>query len=148
MQVWVDADACPARIRELLCRAADRRAVTTTFVANRPVRLPRSPNVRSRQVAAGFDEADRSIAAAVEPGDLVITADIPLAAQIVERGATALDPRGTLYTADSIPSHLARRNLMDELRSAGMINGGPPAFGDGDVQAFANALDRWLAANS
>jgi uncharacterized protein YaiI (UPF0178 family) len=78
----------------------------------------------------------------------VITADIPLAAQIVERGATALDPRGTLYTADSIPSHLARRNLMDELRSAGMINGGPPVFGDGDVQAFANALDRWLAANS
>jgi len=148
VQIWVDADACPVRMRETLCRAAERRQLHTTFVANQPLSLPRSAFVHARQVAKGFDEADNHIALACDEGDLVVTADIPLAAQVVERGAAALNPRGTLYTSENISAHLARRNFMEELRSTGEISGGPAALGKTDLQAFANALDKYLTANA
>lgn len=144
MQIWVDADACPGPIKEILFRAAIRRDVALTLVANHALRVPPSPRIRALQVASGFDVADRFIAERLEPGDLVITGDIPLAADVVERGATALNPRGTLYTAENIREHLARRNFMEGLRSAGEISGGPAALGKADVQDFANALDRFL----
>jgi len=144
MQIWVDADACPGPIKEILFRAAARRDVALTLVANHALRVPASPHIRALQVESGFDVADRFIAERVEPGDLVITGDIPLAADVVERGGTALNPRGTLYTAENIREHLARRNFMEELRSAGELSGGPAALGKADVQDFANALDRFL----
>jgi uncharacterized protein YaiI (UPF0178 family) len=145
VRVWIDADACPAVIREVLFRAATRRAIETILVANHFIRVPRSPHIRAVQVAAGFDKADDHIAEQVAPGDMVITGDIPLAARVVEAGATALNPRGTLYDTESIREHLGRRDFMEELRSTGMQTGGPPALGKSDVQAFANALDRFLA---
>jgi len=144
LRIFVDADACPAPIRDILFRAADRRGIETIFVANRDVRLPRSPNLRAERVGADFDAADEWIVENVTPEDLVITADVPLAAKVVEVGAIALNPRGTLYTEESVQEHLSRRDLMDELRSTGVVTGGPPAFGPSDVQAFANALDRTL----
>lgn len=145
MRIWVDADACPAVIREVLFRAARRLAVTTTLVANHHLRVPPSPHLRSVQVAAGFDKADDHIASVVEKGDLVITGDIPLAARVVDAGGTALNPRGTLYDAESIREHLGRRDFMEELRSSGIQTGGPSSLSKGDVQTFANALDRFLA---
>lgn len=148
MNIWVDADACPAVIREVLFRAARRLAVTTTLVANHHQRVPPSPYLRSVQVAAGFDKADDHIAAVVEKGDLVITGDIPLAARVVEAGGTALNPRGTLYDAESIREHLGRRNFMEELRASGVQTGGPSSLSKSDVQVFANALDRFLARSS
>jgi len=148
LTIWVDADACPAVIRDVLFRAANRLAVTTTLVANHHIRAPRSPHIRSVQVASGFDKADDHIADRVSAGDLVITGDIPLAARVVEAGGTALNPRGTLYDADSIREHLGRRDFMEELRSAGVETGGPSSLGKADVQAFANALDRFLARAS
>ena len=144
MRVWVDADACPGAIKDILFRAADRLEVETILVANQFLRVPRSPYVSSVQVAGGFDVADNEIVARMAPGDLVITADIPLAAEVVQGGGTALNPRGTLYTADNIREHLARRDFMDELRSAGTVTGGPAALGKSDVQAFANELDKFL----
>lgn len=144
MQIWVDADACPGPIKEVLFRAATRRDVMLTLVANHSLRVPASSRIRALQVERGFDVADRFIAERVDPGDLVITGDIPLAADVVERGATALNPRGTLYTAENIREHLARRNFMEEMRSAGELSGGPAALGKADVQEFANALDRFL----
>lgn len=144
-RIWVDADACPAVIRDVLFRAARRLGISTTLVANHHIRVPPSPHLRSQQVASGFDKADDYIAAQVEKGDLVITGDIPLAARAVEAGGTALNPRGTLYDAESIREHLGRRNFMEEMRSAGLETGGPSALGKSDVQAFANALDRFLA---
>jgi uncharacterized protein YaiI (UPF0178 family) len=146
--MWVDADACPGPIREIIFRAADRRRVETTFVANRPLRLPRSSYLHVLVVESGFDVADERIVENVAPGDLVITADIPLAAQVVAAGATALNPRGTLYTEDTIDEHLSRRDLMDELRSTGVVTGGPPPMGKSAVQAFANALDRYLTRHA
>lgn len=144
MHLWVDADACPVAIKEIIFRAADRRRIETTLVANHAMRVPKSRYVRLLQVPQGFDVADSRITAELRAGDLVITADVPLAAQVVEAGATALNPRGTLYTTENVAEHLSRRDMMDELRSAGMVSGGPAAMGKSEVQDFANALDRFL----
>jgi uncharacterized protein YaiI (UPF0178 family) len=143
--IWVDADACPRVIKEILYRAAERVEVELILVANRPLHTPPSRFIRSTRVGAGFDVADRYIADSVQPGDLVITADIPLAADVVEKEAIALNPRGELYNEDNIKERLAMRDLMDQLRSTGMETGGPPEFSKKDRMAFANALDRVLA---
>ena len=145
MQIWVDADACPAAIKEILYRAAARREIQVTLVANSPLRTPRSPWIRAVQVPGGFDVADQHIAQQVEAGDLVITADVPLAAKVIERGGHAINPRGELYTAENIGERLAVRDFMDELRSGGAITGGPASFGKRDREKFANQLDRLLA---
>ena len=144
MHIWVDADACPLPIKEILFRAAERVQLPLTLVANRPLRTPPSPFIRAIQVGRGFDIADRWIAEALHVGDLVITADIPLAADVIERGGHALNPRGELYTRDNIREQLAMRNLMDELRSAGVNTAGPSQFNQADRQAFANQLDRFV----
>ncbi|GAB2515486.1 YaiI/YqxD family protein [Lysobacter humi (ex Lee et al. 2017)] len=144
-RIWVDADACPVPLREMLLRAAERARIPTTFVANQWVRMPPSPWVRSVQVAGGPDVADDAIAERVQPGDLVVTQDIPLAARVIERGATALGPRGELHTASTIAERLSMRNFMDELRGAGVQTGGPATFHARDRQAFAAHLDRWIA---
>ncbi len=145
MRLWVDADACPKAIRGILYRAAERVGVELTLVANQPLSTPRSRYIRSIQVPSGFDVADKRIVELVEAGDLVITADIPLAAQAIEKGGLALNPRGELYTTENIKERLAMRNLMDELRSTGQVTGGPAAPGKKEQRAFANALDRLLA---
>lgn len=147
MQIWVDADACPGEIKELLFRAANRTKTKVTLVANQPMRTPRSEFIDSLLVSAGMDVADRRIVDLVTPGDLVITADIPLAAEVVANGAQALDPRGELYTDANVGARLAVRNLLDELRGGGQITGGPANFNAKDRQAFANQLDRWLTAS-
>ena len=144
MQVWVDADACPSEIKELLYRAAMRRKVKATLVANQQMRTPKSEYIDSIVVQAGMDVADRRIVALLEPGDLVVTADIPLAADMVARGGQALNPRGELYTDSNIGERLAVRNMLDDLRAGGQITGGPPNFNAKGKQAFANQLDRWL----
>lgn len=145
MTIWVDADACPNLIKDILFRAAGRAKVDVVLVANSWIRTPPSPFIRSMQVEGGPDVADDAIAERCAAGDLVVTADIPLAARALDQGALALNPRGELYTADSIAQRLSMRNFMDELRGAGVNTGGPPALHPRDVQAFANALDRWLA---
>jgi uncharacterized protein YaiI (UPF0178 family) len=145
MHIWVDADACPAAIKEILYRAAQRVGVPLTLVANQPLQTPPSQLIRSVQVRRGFDVADKQIAEQVQPGDLVITADIPLAAEVIEKGAEAINPRGEHYTAENIRERLALRDLMAGLRDAGEVTGGPSPFGPSDRQAFANALDRLLA---
>ena len=145
MHIWVDADACPGVIKDILYRAAERVCVPLTLVANQPLYTPRSPYINSIRVGAGFDVADHRIVELAVPGDLVVTADIPLAALLVDRGVQALNPRGELYTEDNVAERLAMRNLMDELRSAGMQTGGPPVFGPRDRQAFANQLDQLLS---
>ena len=147
MQIWVDADACPQVIKEILFRAAARVQVVTTLVANTPLRTPPSAFVRSVRVGHGFDVADHWIVQQMQPGDLVITADIPLAAQVIARGAHALDPRGELYSEDNVGERLAVRDLMQELRSTGALIGGPAPFGHSDRQRFANHLDRFLTRN-
>jgi len=144
VQIWVDADACPQVIKDILYRAAERTQIVTTLVANMPLRTPPSPFIKTVRVPKGFDVADHYIAQQLSPGDLVITADIPLAAEAIQRGAHALDPRGDLYSEDNVGERLAMRNLMQELRSTGDIIGGPPAFGSSDRQRFANQLDRFL----
>ena len=144
MIVWVDADACPMQIKEILFRAAERVQVQTVLVANHALRVPKSAFVKARQVEAGFDVADARILAALSPGDLVVTADVPLAAQAVAAKAFALNPRGTFYTPDNVRDHLARRNFMDALRSSGEQTRGPPALNKTDIQAFANELDKFL----
>lgn len=144
MQVWIDADACPGEIKELLFRAATRRQVKTTLVANQPLHTPASEYIDSIVVRAGLDVADRRIVELVEPGDLVVTADIPLAADVVAKGGQALNPRGELYTDTNIGERLAVRNMLDDLRAGGQITGGPPNFSAKDKQAFANQFDRWL----
>jgi uncharacterized protein YaiI (UPF0178 family) len=145
MQIWVDADACPKVIKEILYRAAERVGVPLILVANRPLWAPRSPLIKTLRVKAGFDVADSRIVELVEPGDLVVTADVPLAAEIVKKGAHALNPRGELYTEENIAERLSMRDLLDELRSVGVETGGPASFGKADRQAFANQLDRLLA---
>lgn len=145
MRLWVDADACPNVIKDIIFRAADRVGVETILVANQYVRTPPSRHIRSMQVPGGFDAADGAIVERVEPGDLVVTADIPLASAAIAKGALALNPRGELYTADSIAQRLSLRNFMDELRGAGIDTGGPAPLHARDRQAFANQLDRWLA---
>lgn len=145
MQIYVDADACPGDIKEMLYRAAHRCQVQVTLVANQVLRTPPSQYVNSLLAPGGMNEADRQIVALVEPGDLVITADIPLAADVVAKGGLALDPRGELYTADTVGERLAVRNLIDDMRGGGRVMRGPSNFTPRDRQAFANQLDRWLA---
>ena len=144
MRIWVDADACPKVIKDILFRAAERTRVSLTIVANQPLRVPRSRYIEAVQVPAGFDVADNHIVRHLQEGDLVVTADIPLAAEVVERGAVALDPRGYLYTKDNVRERLSTRNFMDELRSDGVSTGGPSSFSRRDRQTFANQLDRFL----
>jgi uncharacterized protein len=145
MQIWVDADACPAAIKEILYRAADRARVRVTLVANQSLRIPVSPYIRFTQVAAGLDVADRRIVELLEAGDLVVTADIPLAAVVIEKSAHALNPHGELYTTDNIRERLSMRNFMDELRGSGVQTGGPPALDHADRKRFADQLDRFLS---
>ena len=145
MRIWVDADACPNVIKEILFRAAERARINLTLVANQPVRTPPSQYIKALQVPPGFDVADNKIVELTEAGDLVITADIPLATGVIDKGGHALDPRGESYTKDNIKERLAMRKLMDELRSSGVDTGGPATFGNADRQAFANKLDRFLA---
>ncbi|KMJ54059.1 hypothetical protein ACG97_04440 [Vogesella sp. EB] len=142
--IWVDADACPAVIKDILFRAADRTATRTVLVANQLLRVPPSPHIRAQQVPAGFDVADNHIAQQAQPGDIVVTADIPLAAQVVAKGALALNPRGELYSDATIREALALRNFMTELRDSGVQTGGPAAFSQRDRQAFAAQLDKLL----
>ncbi len=144
MKLWVDADACPRAIKEVIYRAAERMKIQTTLVANQFLTVPKSPYIRAIQVPGGFDVADAHIVAEIGTGDLVVTADIPLAAEVVSLGAVALNPRGTLYTEENIQSHLARRNFMEELRATGTITGGPLILARTDIQSFANQLDRYL----
>ncbi len=145
MTIWVDADACPKVIREILFRAAERTGVALTLVANQPLRTPPLAHVRSLQVASGFDVADNEIVRRVQAGDLVITADIPLAAEVIDKGALALNPRGELYTANNVRARLNMRDFMETMRSSGVVHDGPPALSNADRKAFADQLDRWLA---
>lgn len=144
MNIWVDADACPGVIKDILYRAADRAQVQLTLIANQMLRTPPSPWIRALQVPAGFDVADRRIAQEAKAGDLVITADIPLAAQVIAKGAHVLEPRGDLLDANNIQERLTLRNFMEGLRSSGVETGGPAAFSASDRQAFANRLDGLL----
>lgn len=145
MKIWVDADACPAVIRDILFRAAERTAIPVILVANRKLTVPRSPYIQSLQVAGGFDVADKEIVQQLASGDLVITADIPLAAEAMAKGGQALNPRGELYTVDSIRERLVVRDFMDTLRSSGIQTSGPPALNQTDRKKFADNLDRLLA---
>jgi uncharacterized protein len=148
MNIWVDADACPAAIKEILFRAAERREIPMTLVANKPLRTPRSPFIRMLQVPRGFDVADNEITKRLQAGDLVVTADIPLASDAIGRGAHVLDPRGERYTRDNIQERLQMRNFMDGLRASGVQTGGPGAFDQADRKRFADQLDRFLAGLS
>lgn len=145
MQIWVDADACPAVIKEILFRVADRLELNVTLVANQLIRVPGSRFIRSVQVPSGFDVADAEIVRLLAAGDLVVTGDIPLAADVLAKGAFALNPRGDFYTVDNIEQQLTMRKFMDELRAGGVDTGGPAPFGQADRQNFANQLDRHLA---
>lgn len=144
MQIWVDADACPGVVKEILFRAAERVRVNVTLVANQYLKIPPSHYVKSLQVPAGFDVADNRIVQLLEGGDLVVTADIPLAAEVIAKGGHAIDPRGRRYTEDNIRERLNMRDFMDELRGTGVVTGGHAAFSHSDRQAFANQLDRFL----
>nr|WP_314902007.1 YaiI/YqxD family protein [uncultured Deefgea sp.] len=147
LHLWVDADACPVVIKETMFRAADRLNLPLTMVANQLIRVPPSPNIRAVQVSHGFDEADHWIVEQVQAGDLVVTADIPLAARVIEKAASALNPRGEFYSPENIRERLNMRDFMEELRGAGLQSGGPAAFSQSDRQAFGKALDRFLAKN-
>ncbi len=144
MKIWVDADACPVVIKDILFKAAKRTEVLLTLVANRPIRIPTSPYIKFLQVSAGFDVADNEIVKRLEVGDLVITSDIPLAAEVVEKGGFALNPRGEMYTTENIKERLGTRDFMDTLRSSGIDTGGPSVLGKRDRQSFANHLDQLL----
>jgi uncharacterized protein YaiI (UPF0178 family) len=145
MHIWVDADACPVAIKEILFRAAERSQLPMTLVANKPLRTPPSRFIQTVQVSRGLDVADNEITQRIEQGDLVITADIPLAANIIERGGHALNPRGEFYTPDNVREHLSMRDFMDALRSGGVQTGGPPPLDLTDRKRFADQLDRFLA---
>ena len=145
IRIWVDADACPNVIKEILFRAAERVQVPLILVANKILQIPPSRYIRAMRVGAGFDVADNTIVREMESGDLVITADIPLAAAVIGRGGHALNPRGEYYSKENIEERLAMRNFMDELRETGVNTGGPAALSQKDRQAFANGLDRFLA---
>ncbi|MCW8929956.1 MAG: YaiI/YqxD family protein [Gammaproteobacteria bacterium] len=147
MQIWVDADACPVVIKEILYRAANRTEILVTLVANQALSVPRSDFIKTVRVPSGFDVADNEIVKRVVEGDLVITSDIPLAAEVIEKGGHALNPRGELYSASSIKSILNMRDFMDTLRSSGVQTGGPPPLSQSDRQAFANHLDTFLTRN-
>lgn len=143
--IWVDADACPRAIRDILCRAATRTAVSLTFVANHALPVPPAPSIRAVQVESGFDVADNYIVQQVQEGDLVITSDIPLAAEVIEKGAHVVSPRGERYSRNNIRQRLNMRDFMETMRSSMEVGGGPPALHARDKQAFASALDAYLA---
>jgi uncharacterized protein len=147
VHIWVDADACPKVIKEILFRAAERTGVAMTLVANQPLVIPQLKNIRSLRVASGFDAADNEIVRRLSAGDLVITADIPLAAEVIAKGGHALNPRGELYTTDNIRARLSMRDFMDSLRATGVETGGPASFSQTDRQSFANQLDRFLSVH-
>ncbi len=144
MKIWVDADACPAVIKDILFRAAERTGVQLTLVANQPVRVPASPRITMLQVKPGFDVADNEIVKRLSAGDLVVTGDIPLAAEVIERGGHALNPRGELYSTETIRARLNMRDFLDTLRASGINTGGPPTLSQSDRKTFANNLDRLL----
>ena len=144
MKIWVDADACPVVIKEILFRAAERTRVHVTLVANQPVQIPASHHINFIQVSQGFDVADNEIVKRMQAGDLIITSDIPLAADVIEKDGIALSPRGELYTTDNIRARLNMRDFMETLRASGVNTGGPPALNQGDRKAFANHLDQFL----
>lgn len=145
MHIWVDADACPNVIKDILFRVVARTGIELTLVANQPLAVPRIAGVRALQVPGGFDVADNEIVRLCAAGDLVITADIPLAAEVIAKGATALNPRGELYTRENVRARLNMRDFLDTMRASGVHAGGPPALDQRDRQAFANALDRFIA---
>ncbi|MBV1870470.1 MAG: YaiI/YqxD family protein [Gammaproteobacteria bacterium] len=145
MQIWVDGDACPVVVKEILFRAAERTNVPVILVANQPLRTPNSEYIKTVRVAAGFDVADDYIVNEVIKGDLVITADIPLASQVIEKGARVISPRGEALTPENIKARLTMRNFMEEMRSSGQVSGGPPPLSKKDRQVFANELDRFLS---
>ncbi|ANS86771.1 UPF0178 protein [Vibrio scophthalmi] len=144
MKIWVDADACPVVIKEVLFRAAQRTGVEITFVANQYIRTPAAANITSLQVEAGFDVADNEIVKHTEVGDLIITGDIPLADEVITKGGHALSSRGELFTKDNIKSRLNIRDFMETMRSSGIQSGGPAPMSQADRQQFANQLDKWL----
>ena len=143
--IWVDADACPKVVKDILFRAAERTGVCVTLVANQPLSIPRIPSLRVITVASGFDVADNAIVARVNSGDLVVTSDIPLAAEVLAKGADAVSPRGERFSPDTIRGQLTMRDFMDTMRSSGVVGGGPPPLSQADRNAFASHLDRWLA---
>jgi uncharacterized protein YaiI (UPF0178 family) len=145
MEIWVDADACPVVIKEILFRAALRTGIQLTLVANQSIRVPKVQSIRMLQVPSGFDVADNEIVKRCQPGDLVVTQDIPLAAEILEKGGLALSPRGELYSTDDIRARLTMRDFMDTLRASGIQTGGPPELNQSDRKAFADHLDTLLA---
>ncbi len=144
MKIWVDADACPGVIKDILFRAAERTGIEITLVANHSIPVPRSRQIKFLQVRSGFDVADNEIVKRLDGGDLVITSDIPLAADVIEKGGCALSPRGELYTANNIKARLNMRDFMDTLRASGIDTGGPPALSQSDRKAFADHLDKFL----
>jgi uncharacterized protein YaiI (UPF0178 family) len=148
MKIWVDADATPVAIKEILFRAAERTGISMSLVANQPMRIPVSPLIDFILVDAGFDVADNEIVKRLTPGDLVITADIPLAADVIEKGGSALDPRGVMYSPDTIRSRLNMRDFMETLRTGGVVTGGPAAMSPADRKAFAGELDKFITRNS
>lgn len=148
MHIWVDADACPKVIKDILFRAAQRTGVPVTLVANRLLHVPPSPHIHALQVERGFDVADNEIIRRLAPGDLVITADIPLAAEVLGKGGHALNPRGELFSRETIAAQHTLRDFMDTLRASGIQTGGPPSLGQAERQAFAGQLDRLLARHS
>ncbi|MCB1616764.1 MAG: YaiI/YqxD family protein [Pseudomonadales bacterium] len=144
MTIWVDADACPVSVKEILCRAAERSGITTIFVANQGLPLPRLPVLKMLTVEKGFDKADDEIVRRVEPGDLVVSSDIPLASEVIEKGACVLSFRGESLTADNIRARLNMRDFLDTLRSSGVDTGGQASFRASDKKAFADRLDKWI----
>lgn len=145
MKIWVDADACPVVIKDILFRAAQRTGVEMTLIANNAIPVPRSRNIKFLQVQKGFDVADNEIVKRTREGDLVITGDIPLAAEVIEKGASALNPRGELYSSENIKELLNLRDFADTMRASGMLTGGPPPLSQSDRQTFAKHLDQWLS---
>lgn len=145
MHIWVDADACPVQVKEILFRAAKRTKIPVTLVANQLIRVPPSPFIKMVKVAAGFDVADNEIVKSAEPGDLVITSDIPLAAEIIDKHALALNPRGELYTENNVKAKLNVRDFMDTMRASGVMTGGPKTISQTEIREFANQLDQLIA---
>ncbi len=148
MKIWVDADACPVVIKDILFRSAERTEVQLKLVANQPLHIPPSRFIKMLKVVSGFDVADNEIVKRLSAGDLVITSDIPLAAEVIEKGGYALNPRGELYSADNIRARLTMRNFMESLRAGGIDTGGPPALSNSDRKAFANHLDKILTRHA
>lgn len=148
MKIWVDADACPKAVKEILFRVAHKRRIAVTLVANSHMHIPDSEFVALHRVSQGFDRADREIVEMMEAGDLVVTADIPLAAEVVDKGGVGLNPRGELYTTENVKACLTMRNFMAELRGSGVETGGPEPFKPNDRHAFANQLDRYLTQHA